>query len=415
MLKQALQPSIDIISIDWRVPSADVSQIPTEVPPVFSGSRVVFGIPRNESGSKGEQVECNALLRYRQGTEKKSLLVHFTLPPLESQKGQVGGDVDAYPIHRLAGKQLLQEVAKKNDKEELVRVSLETGVVCKETAFVADMEDGEEVMTGALRRQTVSVPMRSMQLSSPFQGMDGASFASLSALTTLQSMAQAMTAELAAQSETLDMVDVRCNSLSVDAHVQQRTVQHQQAASFQKRRRGNFFRGIGSAISRVGSAMSRRKKPNRSSDSATSADVNMPPVQQHSSLDDTPNFEEDSPEIVNGPSPMSAAITMAADHLAIVSLQQFSGAWNLNEAFAKICGRSLSDLHSSLPASLSSLSDKDSVWATLLAVAILKHRHSSVEDEWELCVEKAMLWLKSCLESTSQSVEALLAIATSLL
>ena len=161
--------------------------------------------------------------------------------------------------------------------------------------------------------------------------------------------------------------------------------------------------------------MSRRKVPNRSADLATSADVNVPPVQKRDSLDDMHDVDEDATGAVIEQSPVSAATPLAADHLAIVSLQQFSGAWHLNEDLAKICGRSLSNLQSSLPASLSSLSDKESVWATLLVVAILKRRHSSVEDEWELCVEKAMLWLKGRLESTSESVEALLAIATSLL
>ena len=154
MLKQALQPSIDNVSIDWKVPSADVAQIPTELPPVFCGSRlIVFGVPKHPSGSKGDRVKCKAVLRYRQGKEERSLPVQFILPPSDSEKSaHVGDGVDTYPIHRLAGKQLLQEVAKKNDKKELVRVSLEAGVVCKETAFVAVAEDGEEAVTGALER-----------------------------------------------------------------------------------------------------------------------------------------------------------------------------------------------------------------------------------------------------------------------
>ena len=128
--------------------------------PFFASSRlIVFGVPKLASGSEDMQADCEAILHYQQGKERKSLSVHFTLPP--SEKEPITGDADSYPIHRLAGKQLLQEVAKKNDKEELVRVSLETGVVCKETAFVAVAEDGEEAVTGALEKQAIFVPTRS--------------------------------------------------------------------------------------------------------------------------------------------------------------------------------------------------------------------------------------------------------------
>ena len=370
MLKQALQPFIDI-SVDWRVPSADVFQIPTRLPPVFSGSRlVVSGFPKLTSGNKGKRLNCKAILHYQQGTKKKSLSVHFTLPPPE--KGLVCDSVDEYPVHRLASKQLLREVAKKNDKEELVRVSLETGVVCKETAFVAVAEDGGEAITSALERQTVSVSTRAGDL-------------------------------------CYDAWAGPCSNDGDDCLVE---IYHP-ADNYSKVRVTSY--GCAAKCSELPIVYDEGSYEDYSAMSTSpklSSTAGCP--NDRSDFYGDPEYEE-CYAAFDMPSLPTFYSQSEGSYLTIICLQLFSGAWHLNEALAKICGRSLSDLQSSLPASLSSSSDKESVWATLLAVALLKHRHSSVDDEWELCVEKATLWLKGRLESTSQSVEALLAIATSLL
>ena len=410
MLKQALQPSIDNVSVEWRVPSADVVQIPTEIPPVFAGSRlIVFGVPQLASGSKDMHVDCEAILHYHQRKCRTSVYFHFILPP--SAEGQVGGDVDAYPIHRLAGKQLLQEVAKKNDKEEFVRVSLETGVVCKETAFVAVAEDGEEAVTGALERQTISVPTRSHY----------------GQLAQIQCAMQANISAVLTRGEALDSLDEKADSLQSSAMMFSKS---------SSRMKSSYYRssGVSRALSAAGAWVSGlfSSKPTatasdtdvRSATAVASSEGALAGVS--GSFDSAGDFEKEE-EDDEGESACAAASLSTKEeerksaqpsgvgHLAVISLQQFSGAWHLNEDLAKICGRSLSDLQSSLPASLSSLSDKESVWATLLAVALLKHCHGDAEDEWELVVEKAMSWLKGCLASTSESVDELLKTAKSML
>ena len=385
MLKQALQPSIHNVSVEWKVPSADLSQTPTKIPLVFAGSRlVVFGVPKLTSSSKDMCVDCEAILHYQQGKERKSLSVHFTLSP--SKKEDVAGDVDAYPIHRLAGKQLLQEVAKKNNKEELVRVSLETGVVCEETAFVAVAEDGEEAVTGALERQTIPVSIRI--------GSDGLA-------------ACACPAMLSCSGPSLsDVIRRRVGSrLSAIRH----------AFSAASARVSDLFSSKTKATSSATDVQS-------ANDVASSEDVSA--GVNRGSVNPTGDFEKEGEDKSAGckaslpteeeEEERQPAQSSGTSHLAVISLQQFSGAWHLNEALAEICGQSLSHLRASLPTSLSS-PDKESVWATLLAVALLKHRHGDAEEEWELVVEKAMSWVKGCLASTSESVDELLKIAKSML
>jgi hypothetical protein len=85
--------------------------------------------------------------------------------------------------------------------------------------------------------------------------------------------------------------------------------------------------------------------------------------------------------------------TKPADPLAIlITAQQVDGSWALTSSFAQLIGKLLSDLEAACPI------DKEgvgaTVWATVLAVSLLRARYSSQQDEWELIVMKAESWLK---------------------
>ena len=403
MLKQALQPSIDNVSIEWKVPSADVSQIPTNLPPIFcNSSLIVFGIPRRESARADGPVECEATVSYQEGKETRSLPVHFTLPPMDN--GQTGDEVDAYPLHRLAGKQLLREVTKvENNKKELIRVSLEVGVVCKETALVAVSEGSGEVVSGTLQSQTVSVPTRRRHMMMSMMAQSQPMLLSCD-VGSRAKRARRLVQHYAAEPSFASMPSSPAASVSgylacaqdlASSKLQQlRQQQPQQVLQQQQLPQQSM------------SMQHRRSRSNEDSSIAMKAFMCSSDCSEGISNTDKYPTEACRKARLS----TSIASTTHANHLATIALQQFSGAWHLNEDLAKICGRSLSDLRSSLPASLSSLPDNESVWATLLAVALLE-RQVSAKDEWELCVEKAMIWLRNCLVSAGDSVENLLAIA----
>jgi hypothetical protein len=48
-----------------------------------------------------------------------------------------------------------------------------------------------------------------------------------------------------------------------------------------------------------------------------------------------------------------------------------------------------------IPGSLSDLEDKESIWATLVALAYFKKYYKSHKSEWKLIADKARRWLKT--------------------
>ena len=73
----------------------------------------------------------------------------------------------------------------------------------------------------------------------------------------------------------------------------------------------------------------------------------------------------------------------------LVSAQQLDGSWELTSSFAQLIGKPLAVLKAACPIGVG-----PTVWATVLAVSLLRSRYSSQQDEWELIAMKAESWLK---------------------
>ena len=76
----------------------------------------------------------------------------------------------------------------------------------------------------------------------------------------------------------------------------------------------------------------------------------------------------------------------------LISAQQLDGSWELTSSFAQLIGKPLSDLEAACPIGREGVGA--AVWATVLAVSLLRSRYSSQQDEWELIAMKAESWLK---------------------
>ena len=76
----------------------------------------------------------------------------------------------------------------------------------------------------------------------------------------------------------------------------------------------------------------------------------------------------------------------------IITAQQLNGSWTLNASLAQLIGKSLSDLECTCPIDRKGVGA--TVWATVLAMSLLRSRYSSQQEEWELIVMKAESWLK---------------------
>ena len=85
--------------------------------------------------------------------------------------------------------------------------------------------------------------------------------------------------------------------------------------------------------------------------------------------------------------------TKFADNLVdLATAQQLNGSWELTSSFAQLIGKPLSDLEAACPIGREGVGA--AVWATVLAVSLLRSRYSSQQDEWELIAMKAESWLK---------------------
>ena len=94
---------------------------------------------------------------------------------------------------------------------------------------------------------------------------------------------------------------------------------------------------------------------------------------------------------IDDPSPKSTG--KVTDMLAdLITAQQLNGSWTLDASHAQLIGKSLSDLESACPIDRKGVGA--TMWATVLAVSLLRSRYSSQQEEWELIVMKAESWLK---------------------
>ncbi|CAL8350853.1 unnamed protein product [Lota lota] len=74
--------------------------------------------------------------------------------------------------------------------------------------------------------------------------------------------------------------------------------------------------------------------------------------------------------------------------LQLISIQRASGSWLLESTLATVFGRTLKDVESATPASVS-----PEVWATVLAVIWLHGFKKDAQGEWEFLAMKAVSWL----------------------
>ena len=85
--------------------------------------------------------------------------------------------------------------------------------------------------------------------------------------------------------------------------------------------------------------------------------------------------------------------TKPTDTLAsLISAQKLNGSWELTSLFAQLIGKPLADLEAASPIEREGVGP--TVWATVLAVSLLRSQYSSQQDEWELIAMKAESWLK---------------------
>ena len=385
-LKRALQPAITDVSVEFLVPKeCEVTQSPQNLPPIFNGEKlVVYATFKSKKPRKVE--ECAAILK---GNMLGATVEHKVPFVLDSSAAEPSLPV----IHHLAAKALITDwETEEKEKKSIVDLSIESSVISSHTAFIAIDEESSEPVSGSMKTYDLQARYERSQFrylrSSGFGGgqMIGASPVLLCAASA--PMTKSRGAGPIGMLKKLKMKKKASTIVSAP-----RPLRHSDVN--EARDRFHFASPPPSAPGSFGGGGPPSAKPANTLDNLISASH----VQSLELLGDSDEDEDclhfappppSAPGSFGGGGPPSAKPVDTLDNL--ISAQQLDGSWELTSSFAQLIGKPLSDLEAACPIGREGVGA--AVWATVLAVSLLRSRYSSQQDEWELIAMKAESWLK---------------------
>ena len=317
-LKRALQPAITDVSLKFQVqPECEVVQSPQNLPPIFSGEKlVVYAVIQSKPPLK--ESKSFAILSGNMMGEKQDHKVPFTL---DSSAAAPSLPV----VHHLAAKALIADwESEYKEKKSIVDLSIESSVISSHTAFIAIDEESSEPVSGAMKTYDIRAQLCSSELGRLSFGSDASS----------------------------DDYYIELE----DGMEEEEELRHLEAE------KGELCEGeleYELASWSEGEGQERVLKQR------------MEKVDEQAATD------------------RIAGLTTLTN---LVTAQQVNGSWVLNASLAQLMGNSLQDLESACPIEMKE--EVAGVWATVLAVSLLRARYSSQQDEWELIAMKAESWLK---------------------
>lgn len=359
-LKRALQPAVTDVVIEFKVPEQfEVLQSPETIPPIFNGEKlVVYGILK----SKSSPISHASGVAVLKGAMLGSGIKHNISFEIDSSSSE-------FPtIHHLAAKALIKDWERGNrQKEDIVELSVEMGVVSSHTSFIAVDEGNKEPIRGPMK--TWDVLTQDAQADTLQQQVGAVRYAM-----------QANIDRVLLRGDMLEDLDEKAADLSSSAVAFQRSAQSLKRSG-----------GLLSAFSSLFSGLFGRTSPVYEQQANCSV-----------AMDASGSFEENymAPEGggYGGPAePPSAHVGSPAPQpqaslSALVTLQQADGSWNLDESLAHQLGKRRKELEDVCPVKCVGMMAM--VWATVLALCVMKTRHSDKEEEWELVGTKAEGWLR---------------------
>ena len=334
-LKRALQPAITDVSVQFKVPREyEVLQSPQNLLPVFNGEKlVVYGILKSKAASKKEKrVDCTAILKGNVLGKSQEHKVPFTLDSSEAP--------NLPTIHHLAAKALITDwESEGKDKKSIVQLSVEASVISSHTAFIAVDEENSEPVAGAMKTYDITARFHEARAKGGRGGFGG--------MAKRRKKGGPMFAARMASAPVARSRNAGPIKMKKSAMLDECLGDEDDEGLLKEERTLNLevSRALRSASEGIALSASQVPKPSTA-----------------------PNLTD------------------------LITAQQVNGSWTLNSALAQQVGKSLSDLESACPAECKGA--VASVWATVLAVSLLRARYSSQQDEWELIAMKAESWLK---------------------
>ncbi|XP_057185497.1 von Willebrand factor A domain-containing protein 5A-like isoform X2 [Triplophysa rosa] len=337
-LRFALQPVVNKISVQWKVP--DGITVDTLSPPInviFQGQRSL--VYAQIKGQSSESSEGSVMIQYNLKDQPVTNQLHFCLKPAEDT---------GLMIHRLAARSLIGRLEQEERaggaevesvRSRMVKLSVEAGVNSVHTAFIAINKHNRETVKGPLiqrRIPTQGLYLRGSQL--PVFG-----YACVSKCRERAIVSDGIDEEL----DTQMLESLQCDSRLKCSLTDLPPVQTKSS-------------GVKKSI-KVKSLFRRNSKQK----SMSSVQTNVHSKQE------APEPQKDS-------------------FLQLVSLQKASGCWEMNSALAQVFGKTEDELTNQKPAQVDG-----SVWATLLALIWLYGYKMEHQVEWQFVAMKAASWIRS--------------------
>ncbi|KAJ7313846.1 hypothetical protein JRQ81_005595 [Phrynocephalus forsythii] len=332
-LKKALQPAVTKISLNWDLPSGLKAVLVGSGPQViFQGQCCLIYAQISGQLQPADSTEGAAVLHY--ALEGKTFMetAKFSLHSQER---------DRLPIHRLAAQALLQDL-EGNEDEEKKRLALETslnsGVVCSQTAYVGvNMEQGKPLQ-GPLSHRHIPLAW-------------GGPFYLMAALPC-------------EEVSSFGGNRVACHAQSADNRL----------SKVAKSSRPSLRSGVVPQSWKIANVTKIFRKASRGDPGNYSADC----------LEFAPDLlvGDCGSQLLCSPNEEESALV----HL--VSLQNADGSWSLDPGLASILTLSKAEILNKIPAQVA-----QNVWVTVLAILWLHSKALGQKDEWELLERKALNWL----------------------
>ena len=380
----------------WKLDKGwTVQQIPSSLPPLFSGDRlVVYGVLKASGNKKnGSRVNEVRLTGNAQNDDEVDHIIQFASPATEDSWDTEARTEEGILLHQLAAKNSIQEkqddVSESGDsgprsekaKSYVISISKSANVVSKLTSFVAVDKDSREPVSGPLRKQVVNL--------ASMLDVDGMKFA----LNGPQNFCLA--ANVTGDGKAFGRPPPPPSG----------AVSAQSKGFFSSLFGGSLKKGKGekaahshAALKSVGVAAPEAKVEGESG----SYKAFYPPTDMQIGSYSAPPVSAHSQKKKGSQSALS-----------VISLQKASGSWDLTDQLVSLCDASRSDLiKGCLKEIAADTAEGARLWATALALVLLMGKYSGQKDEWEMIAEKGRKWLKKNLPGSLTLDQVLESAAT---
>ena len=361
-------------------------QVPSSLPPLFSGDRlVVYGLLKPSEKAKQGMNKVRLQCTLGNG-EKMEHFIIFSTPPVRNAYFLDSKTNSSVLLHCLAAKTFIK--MKQDDlsgmweiqreKSSIVSVSKSSNVVSKFTSFVAVDEESHQIVSRPLRKQFVT------SFASQVMGF------SQQRPKTSGVFHSACDSQLFGQPQVMGGFGSLCKGSS--PMKKKGCLQSVVGGARFKLKSSTFFGGA--------------PPPRRPPAAAVygCGPPGPPPLVFGGAV---PNSSLPPPS-KKAALPSNLPKKEASGVMSVISLQKASGAWDLTDQLVSLCEKSRDSLITGCPAAIAvEASEGRLLWATALALALLMGKFGNKKDEWQMIAEKGKKWIRKNLPANVKDDEVL--------